>query len=142
MYEKSVAGDLGGDEHHSPFRLFANFASFRLGSCFACRLIFLLRRLVQPVVDGYGAFCVFLYLIGQAQSRHLSLLQYIVEGTWANFQLLCNTALLLVIAHYPGCKLIHRIPIVDFFFWTNIRYSDTIVSISGKGMKNNRFLIT
>lgn len=141
MYEKSLAGDLGGDENHSPWRLFADFAGSWLGIRFASRLVFLLCRLVQPVVNGYGAFRVFFYVIGQAQGRQLSLLQYIVKGACANFKLLCNTALLFLITHYPGRELIHRIPIVDFFFWTNIRYSDTIVIMSGKGEKNNPFPI-
>jgi hypothetical protein len=104
-----------------------------LGYCCSGRLgwIFLaLSLLIYPVVNGYGALCVLLYLIGQTQVWHLTLPQYLMEGRRAYAQFLCYAALFLVVTLHPCGELIHNILFFSFYFWTKIRYSDTIASIA------------
>jgi hypothetical protein len=63
-----------------------------------------------------------------------------VEGGRTNAQFLCCSALFFIISLHPFCEFIHFSLFFSFFFWTKIRYSDTLVSISSRSVKNNIFV--
>ena len=140
MYERNVGGNLGWFKGLAGISLFTDI----LGFCFDCSLVDSLAYLygmIYPVIDGNGAFGVVLYIISQFQAWHLSLPKYIVQRGRTNAQFLGYTTLFLVITLHPFCEFIHLSLFFSFFFWTKIRYSDTLVSISSKSVKNNIFVI-
>jgi hypothetical protein len=136
MYERNSGRNLG------KFRQFTSdldILFWLLGCNFIDCLIFF-HGLINPIINGDSAFCVLFYFIGQFQTWHLSLPHYIVEGGSTDIKFLCYTSLFLVIILHPFSKFIHFILSFYFFFWTKIRYSDTIVTISQRGVENNIFV--
>lgn len=138
MYERRLGRNLGRIKVYAGVSLcidlFGAWFGCSPGDCFL-----LILSCIYPVVDGDSPFCVLFDLISQFQAWHLALPKYVMQGRGANIEFLCYAALFLIIALHPFCKSVQAILFLYFFFWTKIRYSDTIAIISRRGLKNNFF---
>lgn len=137
MYEKVFGRNLGKLKVYAGISLCVDL----LGCYFGCNvgdLLLYLLSSVYPIIDGNGPFCVLFYLISQFQTWHVTLSQYVMKGGRANAEFLCYTALFFVIVIHPFCKSVHAVLFLYFFFWTKIRYSDTMAIITNCSSKNNK----
>lgn len=139
MYEKNLERNLVRIKIYAGVSLCVDFLASYLGISSADLLVCFVG-LVYPIVESNGSFSVMLYLISQFQAWHLTLPQYVMKGRRADMEFLCYASLFFVITLHPFSKFVHLILFFYFYFWTKIRYSDTLGSISSKGVKNNFFV--
>jgi hypothetical protein len=133
MYDRRLERNLEGAK--KPPRSSLCFDFFRRRFSFGYFIdIFLIPTLIDPIINGDISSRIFLYLVGETQIGYLIIAQNIVECRGANAQFFSYSPLLLIVALYPFCKLIHLILFLNFFFWKKIRYFDTFVTISKEGL--------
>jgi hypothetical protein len=139
MYESDLKGNLVRSEELTGIYLFTLLLRLCCGIGIIDILLFLIGLIIDPIIDSNSPFRVLLYFISQFKARHMTLPKYIVQCGRTNTQFLCYASLFLIISLHPCCEFIHFTLFFCLFFWKKIRYSDTIVSISRRGLNDKLF---
>ena len=132
MYEGIFQGNLGRLKRYACLSLLFDFLCFCLGDSIGDVVLFLLLWLVYPIIDSDGPFGILLYLISQTQAWHLPFSEDVMQSRGADPELLGYSTLLFIITYHPQCEFVQDLAplFLCLLFWTNIRSSDTLVSIS------------
>lgn len=100
-------------------------------------LLFLLSSLIYPIVESNCALGILLYLISNFETWYLPFSEYVMQGRCADPEFLGYSAVLFVVTDQPFSEFIQLILLFLLFLWKNIRYFDTIVSISRQRVQGN-----